>query len=127
MLVLLAEADTVLADGLIRSSSVILRRWPRSTSACPESTASKSCAACGPAAQAGNGRRRPPGQTLRHAPKSSVRALGKRFAAAGARRARVGERALELSAREWAVREYLLQQAGRVVSKQQVMEAVAPE
>jgi two-component system OmpR family response regulator len=43
-----------------------------------------------------------------------------------ARRARVGERALDLSVREWAVLEYLLQQAGRVVSKQQIIDAILP-
>jgi DNA-binding response OmpR family regulator len=41
-----------------------------------------------------------------------------------AKRARIGEDALELSAREWAVLEYLMRQAGRVVSKQQIMDAI---
>jgi two-component system OmpR family response regulator len=41
-----------------------------------------------------------------------------------AKRARIGEEALELSAREWAVLEYLMRQAGRVVSKQQIMDAI---
>jgi two-component system OmpR family response regulator len=43
-----------------------------------------------------------------------------------ARRARVGERVLELSVREWAVLEYLLQHAGRVLSKQQIIDAIQP-
>lgn len=41
-----------------------------------------------------------------------------------AKRARIGTEALELSAREWAVLEYLMRQAGRVVSKQQIMDAI---
>lgn len=41
-----------------------------------------------------------------------------------AKRARIGDEALELSAREWAVLEYLMRQAGRVVSKQQIMDAI---
>ncbi|SFC46499.1 response regulator transcription factor [Massilia yuzhufengensis] len=68
-----------------------------------------------------------------------IRALARRFAPPPAhlglahlsldsatRRARVGERVLDLSAREWGVLEYLLQQAGRVVSKQQIIDAIAP-
>lgn len=68
-----------------------------------------------------------------------IRALARRFAAppsqsglgllsldSATRRARVGERPLELSAREWGVLEYLLQHAGRVVSKQQIIDAIAP-
>jgi DNA-binding response OmpR family regulator len=43
-----------------------------------------------------------------------------------ARRARIGERIIELSVREWAVLEYLLQHGGRVVSKQQIIEAILP-
>lgn len=62
----------------------------------------------------------------RNAPKSNVLALGNIVLDSGARRARVGERALELSVREWAVLEYLLQHAGRVVSKQQIVDAIAP-
>ena len=41
-----------------------------------------------------------------------------------AKRARIGDDPLELSAREWAVLEYLMRQAGRVVSKQQIMDAI---
>ncbi|MGH8854682.1 MAG: response regulator transcription factor [Telluria sp.] len=67
-----------------------------------------------------------------------IRALARRFAPPAqlglaqlsldmaTRRARVGERVLDLSAREWGVLEYLLQQAGRVVSKQQIIDAIAP-
>lgn len=62
----------------------------------------------------------------RNAPKSTVLALGNIVLDSGARRARVGERTLELSVREWAVLEYLLQHAGRVVSKQQIVDAIAP-
>lgn len=62
----------------------------------------------------------------RNAPKSPVLALGNIVLDSSARRARVGERALELSVREWAVLEYLLQHAGRVVSKQQIVDAIAP-
>ena len=43
-----------------------------------------------------------------------------------ARRARVGERFIDLSVREWAVLEYLMQQTGRVVSKQQIIDAILP-
>lgn len=43
-----------------------------------------------------------------------------------ARRARIGNRYIDLSAREWAVLEYLMQQAGRVVSKQQIIDAILP-
>ncbi len=62
----------------------------------------------------------------RNAPKSNILALGNIVFDSGARRARVGERPLELSVREWAVLEYLLQHAGRVVSKQQIVDAIAP-
>ena len=33
---------------------------------------------------------------------------------------------IELSAREWAVLEYLMQHASRVVSKQQIIDAILP-
>jgi two-component system OmpR family response regulator len=62
----------------------------------------------------------------RNAPKTDILTLGNLVFDSGARRARIGERALELSAREWAVLEYLLQQAGRVVSKQQIVDTIAP-
>ncbi|MCI1007841.1 MAG: DNA-binding response regulator [Pseudomonas sp. PGPPP4] len=43
-----------------------------------------------------------------------------------AHQARLGDTALDLSAREWAVLEHLLRQAGKVVSKQQIIDALAP-
>ncbi|RJF92012.1 response regulator transcription factor [Noviherbaspirillum saxi] len=43
-----------------------------------------------------------------------------------AKRARVNGNVVELSAREWAVLEYLLQQASRVVSKEQILDAILP-
>ena len=42
------------------------------------------------------------------------------------RRATVDGQAVELSAREWAVLEYLMQNASRVVSKQQIIDAILP-
>ncbi|QDZ26858.1 response regulator transcription factor [Noviherbaspirillum sp. UKPF54] len=43
-----------------------------------------------------------------------------------AKRASVDGQPIELSAREWAVLEYLMQQASRVVSKQQIIDAILP-
>jgi DNA-binding response OmpR family regulator len=62
----------------------------------------------------------------RHAPPAQVLALGQLSLDTAARRARIGERPLELSVREWAVLEYLLQHPGRVVSKQQIIDAILP-
>lgn len=62
----------------------------------------------------------------RNAPKTATLTLGQLTLDPGARRARIGSRALDLSVREWAVTEYLLQQAGRVVSKQQIIDAILP-
>jgi DNA-binding response OmpR family regulator len=62
----------------------------------------------------------------RNAPRPNVLALGQLVLDTSARRARIGERALELSVREWAVLEYLMQQAGRVVSKQQIIDTILP-
>ncbi|MFZ6654437.1 response regulator transcription factor [Undibacterium sp. TJN19] len=42
------------------------------------------------------------------------------------KRARVNGQSIELSVREWAVLEYLMQQAARVVSKQQIIDAILP-
>lgn len=42
------------------------------------------------------------------------------------RRAHVGDRLIDLSVREWAVLEYLVQQTDRVVSKQQIIKAILP-
>jgi DNA-binding response OmpR family regulator len=62
----------------------------------------------------------------RNAPRPALLKLGQLTLDSAARRARIGERALELSVREWAVLEYLLQQSGRVVSKQQIIDAILP-
>ncbi len=62
----------------------------------------------------------------RNAAKPALLALGQLSLDTGARRARIGERPIELSVREWAVLEYLLQHASRVVSKQQIIEAILP-
>lgn len=42
------------------------------------------------------------------------------------KRVKVGEQQVDLSAREWAVLEFLLQHAGKVVSKQQIIDAILP-
>ncbi|CAN5256432.1 response regulator transcription factor [soil metagenome] len=42
------------------------------------------------------------------------------------RRARVNDLTIDLSAREWAVLEYLMQHVSRVVSKQQIIDAILP-
>ncbi len=62
----------------------------------------------------------------RNAPKPGLLALGRLALDLDAKRARVGEKLIELSAREWAVLEFLLQQAGKVVSKQQIIDAILP-
>ena len=62
----------------------------------------------------------------RSTPKPAALSLGQLTLDTSARRARVGDRTLELSVREWAVLEYLLQHAARVVSKQQIIEAILP-
>jgi two-component system OmpR family response regulator len=62
----------------------------------------------------------------RNAAKPVLLALGRLSLDTSAKRARIGERAVELSVREWAVLEYLLQHGGRVVSKQQIIEAILP-
>ena len=62
----------------------------------------------------------------RFAPPPTQFGLGQLTLDSATRRARVGERPLELSAREWGVLEYLIQNAGRVVSKQQIIDAIAP-
>jgi two-component system OmpR family response regulator len=53
-------------------------------------------------------------------------AIGKLMIDTFARRVRIGARFIDLSVREWAVLEYLLQQTGRVVSKQQIINAILP-
>ncbi|MBA5637534.1 response regulator transcription factor [Duganella sp. LX20W] len=62
----------------------------------------------------------------RNAPKPTVLALGDLTLDTTAKRARIGERVIELSVREWAVLEYLLQHGSRVVSKQQIIDAILP-
>jgi DNA-binding response OmpR family regulator len=62
----------------------------------------------------------------RNGPAGAVLTLGRLTLDLGARRARIGQQPLELSVREWAVLEYLLQHAGRVVSKQQIIDAILP-
>jgi DNA-binding response OmpR family regulator len=62
----------------------------------------------------------------RHAPKAAVLALGQLSLDVAAKRARVGDKAIDLSVREWAVLEHLLQHAARVVSKQQIIDAILP-
>ncbi|MCG2584050.1 response regulator transcription factor [Massilia sp. TS11] len=62
----------------------------------------------------------------RAAPQPTVLSLGALVLDANAHRVRVGERAIELSVREWAVLEYLMQHPGRVVSKQQIIDAILP-
>ncbi|GAO36741.1 transcriptional regulator [Sulfuricella sp. T08] len=42
------------------------------------------------------------------------------------KRVRINDQPVELSVREWAVLEYLIQQASRVVSKQQIIDAILP-
>lgn len=62
----------------------------------------------------------------RNAPKPSVLSLGRLTLDIVTRRAQVDERTIELSVREWAVLEFLLQHSGRVVSKQQIIDAIHP-
>jgi two-component system OmpR family response regulator len=62
----------------------------------------------------------------RNAPKPALQSLGLLTLDTAARRASVGARGLDLSVREWSVLEYLLQHAGRVVSKQQIIDAIQP-
>jgi DNA-binding response OmpR family regulator len=62
----------------------------------------------------------------RNAPAAAALVAGRLTLDVAARRARVGDKALDLSVREWAVLEYLLQHTGRVVSKQQIVDAIQP-
>ena len=62
----------------------------------------------------------------RNLPKPALLSLGRLTLDTFTRRASIDERSVELSVREWAVLEYLLQQAGRVVSKQQIIDTIAP-
>ncbi len=62
----------------------------------------------------------------RNTPKPTVLALGDLVLDMSAKRARVRDKTIELSVREWAVLEYLLQHGARVVSKQQIIDAILP-
>jgi DNA-binding response OmpR family regulator len=62
----------------------------------------------------------------RHAAPATRLALGHLVLDGDTRRAHIGARPLDLSVREWAVLEYLLRNAGRVVSKQQIIDAILP-
>ena len=62
----------------------------------------------------------------RHAPPSTTMSLAGLSLDRATRRARVAGNPIELSVREWGVLEYLLQLAGRVVSKQQIIDAILP-
>jgi two-component system, OmpR family, response regulator len=62
----------------------------------------------------------------RNAPKPSVLSMGELVLDIGAKRARVRDKVIDLSVREWAVLEYLLQHGARVVSKQQIIDAILP-
>ena len=62
----------------------------------------------------------------RNTPKPSVLSLGDLTLDGAVKRVRIRERVIELSVREWGVLEYLLQHAGRVVSKQQIIDAILP-
>ena len=62
----------------------------------------------------------------RNSPKPAQLTLGRLVLDTFTRRASVDERSIELSVREWAVLEYLLQHGGRVVSKQQIIDAILP-
>jgi two-component system OmpR family response regulator len=62
----------------------------------------------------------------RGAAQPTVLGLGTLTLDTSAKRARIGERVIDLSVREWAVLEYLLQHGARVVSKQQIIDAILP-
>ena len=62
----------------------------------------------------------------RHGPPTDVLSIGGLVLDLSAKRARIHERPLDLSVREWAVLEYLMQHPSRVVSKQQIIDAILP-
>jgi len=62
----------------------------------------------------------------RNTPKPAVLALGDLTLDSYTKRARIRDRVIDLSVREWAVLEYLLQHGARVVSKQQIIDAILP-
>ena len=64
--------------------------------------------------------------TRRHQARlGSVLAMGSLRMDLQARRVWIGDHALDLSAREWAVLEYLLGRAGHVVGKEQILQAIS--
>jgi two-component system OmpR family response regulator len=62
----------------------------------------------------------------RHGPPADVLSIGGLVLDLSAKRARIHDRPLDLSVREWAVLEYLMQHPARVVSKQQIIDAILP-
>lgn len=62
----------------------------------------------------------------RNTPKPVTLSLGRLTLDTYTKRARIDERVIDLSVREWAVLEYLLQHGARVVSKQQIIDAILP-
>jgi two-component system OmpR family response regulator len=62
----------------------------------------------------------------RSSPKSVELQVGGLLLDIFSRRARLNNQPIDLSAREWAVLEYLMQHASRVVSKQQIIDAILP-
>ena len=62
----------------------------------------------------------------RSAPKPAALSLGRLVLDTDSKLARIDQRPLSLSVREWAVLEYLLQHGARVVSKQQIIDAILP-
>jgi DNA-binding response OmpR family regulator len=62
----------------------------------------------------------------RNTPKPALLSLGDLTLDTAGKRARIKERVIDLSVREWAVLEYLLQHGTRVVSKQQIIDAILP-
>lgn len=62
----------------------------------------------------------------RSSAKTTELRLGGLSVDAFSKRARINGQSIELSAREWAVLEYMMHQASRVVSKQQIIDAILP-
>ncbi len=62
----------------------------------------------------------------RNGPKPSLLAMGDLSLDTASKRARVKDKVIDLSVREWAVLEYLLQHGQKVVSKQQIIDAIQP-
>ena len=62
----------------------------------------------------------------RNTPTPAVLSLGALTLDTNSKRARIKDRVIELSVREWAVLEFLLQRGSRVVSKQQIIDAILP-